>query len=273
MMTMNNRSFVNPNSMLFPVYMRCFFLVLVFVIGAWCICVVFLPRVSLFSSLRLRPSRMSNRLVLGGSSLLGLGLSSIAVVLLNVASLPRVADPLVTDGESGEVAALGDDVLGKSTLLGLVLVLLVAHALENVICGTFWCIARSNEPTYVEDEDGELGLLAFAEGLTGSLDILLELLDGVLESGAGVIDLIDDEDTLADKVLHGTKGSEVEPLGAGNLGTGLLNDIVTERLVERETDGLDGDVGRAGALEERACLLYTSPSPRDQRGSRMPSSA
>ena len=25
--------------------------------------------------------------------------------------------------------------------------------------------------------------------------------------------------------------------------------------------------------EARACLLYTSPSPRDQRGSRMPSSA
>ena len=27
------------------------------------------------------------------------------------------------------------------------------------------------------------------------------------------------------------------------------------------------------AEDERACLLYTSPSPRDQRGSRMPSSA
>ena len=26
-------------------------------------------------------------------------------------------------------------------------------------------------------------------------------------------------------------------------------------------------------VEECACLLYTSPSPRDQRGSRMPSSA
>ena len=26
-------------------------------------------------------------------------------------------------------------------------------------------------------------------------------------------------------------------------------------------------------LLERTCLLYTSPSPRDQRGSRMPSSA
>ena len=26
-------------------------------------------------------------------------------------------------------------------------------------------------------------------------------------------------------------------------------------------------------IAEQACLLYTSPSPRDQRGSRMPSSA
>ena len=28
-----------------------------------------------------------------------------------------------------------------------------------------------------------------------------------------------------------------------------------------------------GALLDKVCLLYTSPSPRDQRGSRMPSSA
>lgn len=172
-------------------------------------------------------------------------------MLLNVTSLPGVADPLITDGDSGEVAALGDDILGKSALLGLVLVLLIAVTSEKCDLRGFLCIAKK-ESTYVEDEDGELGLLAFAEGLTGSLDILLELLDGVLKGGAGVIDLINDEDALADKVLHGTKGSEVEPLGAGNLGTGLLNNIVAERLVERETDGLDGDVGRAGALEERA---------------------
>lgn len=172
-------------------------------------------------------------------------------MFLNVASLPGVANPLVTDGKSGEVATLGDDVLGKSALLGLVLVLLIVGTSEIVICGT--CSAlRKKEQTYVEDEDGELGLLAAAEGLTGSLDILLELLDGVLKGGAGVINLINDEDALADKVLHGTKGSEIEPLGAGNLGTGLFNDIFAERLVEGETDGLDGDVGRAGALEERA---------------------
>ena len=31
--------------------------------------------------------------------------------------------------------------------------------------------------------------------------------------------------------------------------------------------------GAIGNVIDRACLLYTSPSPRDQRGSRMPSSA
>jgi len=30
---------------------------------------------------------------------------------------------------------------------------------------------------------------------------------------------------------------------------------------------------QAKSYMERGCLLYTSPSPRDQRGSRMPSSA
>ena len=71
------------------------------------------------------------RLVLGSSSLLGLGLGSVAVVLLDVAGLPRVADPLVTDGESGEVAALGDNVGGKSALLGLVLVLFITIMLAK----------------------------------------------------------------------------------------------------------------------------------------------
>ena len=40
--------------------------------------------------------------------------------------------------------------------------------------------------------------------------------------------------------------------------------------------GVDTPEKRTRDLEEKAlgiCLLYTSPSPRDQRGSRMPSSA
>ena len=42
----------------------------------------------------------------------------------------------------------------------------------------------------------------------------------------------------------------------------------TEGTVVSLTDG----IARIHGLTE-ACLLYTSPSPRDQRGSRMPSSA
>ena len=34
-----------------------------------------------------------------------------------------------------------------------------------------------------------------------------------------------------------------------------------------------GEVLGAGTDKDKICLLYTSPSPRDQRGSRMPSSA
>ena len=35
--------------------------------------------------------------------------------------------------------------------------------------------------------------------------------------------------------------------------------------------GLDRDI--RAMIDRKTCLLYTSPSPRDQRGSRMPSSA
>ena len=104
----------------------------------------------------------------------------------------------------------------------------------------------------MQDEDAELGLGGVGtNALARSLDILLELLDGVLESGTGVIDLVDDQDALADKVVHLAEGAEVEPLGAGDLGANLLNlGIATELLVEGETNSLDGDVGRAGLLEE-----------------------
>ena len=37
--------------------------------------------------------------------------------------------------------------------------------------------------------------------------------------------------------------------------------------------GVTLDVGGGGSADNLACLLYTSPSPRDQRGDRMPSSA
>ena len=57
--------------------------------------------------------------------------------------------------------------------------------------------------------------------------------------------------------------------------TARVPEITVVKGVRNDTDGdtafapsADGDAG-----DRMRCLLYTSPSPRDQRGSRMPSSA
>ena len=47
---------------------------------------------------------------------------------------------------------------------------------------------------------------------------------------------------------------------------------LVERLQRLEAEGVDWSV-LTTKTQAFTCLLYTSPSPRDQRGSRMPSSA
>ena len=42
---------------------------------------------------------------------------------------------------------------------------------------------------------------------------------------------------------------------------------------ESNTESNDDNISGGDKELSKACLLYTSPSPRDQRGSRMPSSA
>ena len=59
--------------------------------------------------------------------------------------------------------------------------------------------------------------------------------------------------------------TEILKRRAGNTATGAYPAPVSELL---------GEMAAAGVLmQSNICLLYTSPSPRDQRGSRMPSSA
>ncbi len=107
----------------------------------------------------------------------------------------------------------------------------------------------------MEDENGKLGIEVAPDLGAGLLDVLLQLLDGVLEGGAGVVDLVDDQDALADQVRHLAQGGQVEPLGARDLGADGLNfhvDGFGQALIQRQADGLDGNVGAAGLLEERA---------------------
>lgn len=112
--------------------------------------------------------------------------------------------------------------------------------------------------THVQNKDAKLSLLALAKTLASSLDVLLQLLDSVLEGSAGVIDLVDNQDALADKVLHLADSGQVKPLRASDLCARDLGDArgrvaaesLRKALVQRETDGLDGDVGVAGLLQE-----------------------
>ena len=71
--------------------------------------------------------------------------------------------------------------------------------------------------------------------------------------------------------------------GSGNFGVTTSDLHVLDFDITVATSILLGDINRDGNVDFfdispfiallSACLLYTSPSPRDQRGSRMPSSA
>ena len=52
----------------------------------------------------------------------------------------------------------------------------------------------------------------------------------------------------------------------GGVISGLLGSVIAESLTNRKSENYE-------AVMNTICLLYTSPSPRDRYGSRMPSSA
>ena len=54
---------------------------------------------------------------------------------------------------------------------------------------------------------------------------------------------------------------------------GLLTDLKQRGLLEDTLVLWGGEFGRTPVAQGKNCLLYTSPSPRDKRQSRMPSSA
>ena len=61
---------------------------------------------------------------------------------------------------------------------------------------------------------------------------------------------------------------------AHEIAQGLLTEVSNERVLEiGPGQGMLTKYLIDRGFDLRVCLLYTSPSPRDQRGSRMPSSA
>ena len=79
----------------------------------------------------------------------------------------------------------------------------------------------------------------------------------------------DDEDARLFQVWRGSLAVSTNILA--KLGSHALDPASAGEAAGAVTGLLRGAAAAAADLE--ACLLYTSPSPRDQRGSRMPSSA
>ena len=98
----------------------------------------------------------------------------------------------------------------------------------------------------------EVGFLSFpAKLLLGLLNVLLQLAYCILQGCPSVVNLINDKDVLANQVGH-LERAQVQPLCSGDLGArDLLRVTATEILVKRQADSLDGDIGVAGALQER----------------------
>ena len=82
--------------------------------------------------------------------------------------------------------------------------------------------------------------------------------------GEGVTCSVDTGRAIAEAGLHPATGGDGTSLCSG--------DMLLEALVACAGVTLKA-VATAIEVDLRDCLLYTSPSPRDQRGSRMPSSA
>ena len=113
--------------------------------------------------------------------------------------------------------------------------------------------------------DTELSYVAIDLGDLGSVS---KAADTLLERDAP-IDVL-----MANAGVAGLRGLTKDgfelTFGVNHLGHFLLTEKLLP-LVERAPQGRIVNVSSRGHYQ--ACLLYTSPSPRDQRGSRMPSSA
>ena len=80
-------------------------------------------------------------------------------------------------------------------------------------------------------------------------------------------------DILKNQIENFGVEAEVSDVGQVlSVGDGIARVYGLDNVEAGEMVEFDGGI-KGMALNLEACLLYTSPSPRDQRGSRMPSSA
>ena len=116
------------------------------------------------------------------------------------------------------------------------------------------------------DESSEASTLAFDNAPTANGD---EVLDNDVNNGA-----INNAATAASTVsndgrMSAENGGVASESSASN--SGATVDPADIAAIEFEAD--EATLDKLQAIKQKACLLYTSPSPRDRTRSRMPSSA
>ena len=113
-------------------------------------------------------------------------------------------------------------------------------------------------PNYQDIDSDNDGIHDVEEGGDGEFDT----------NGDGAID--ESDDGFSDL---NNDGMDDDSEASTELNTDL-DDIPNYLDIDSDNDGIhDVEEGGDGALDTNGCLLYTSPSPRDKRQSRMPSSA
>lgn len=103
----------------------------------------------------------------------------------------------------------------------------------------------------MEHKDKKVSLLALAAKLLlRLLHIFFQLAHRILQGRPSIVHLIHNQNILANQVGH-LKRAQVQPLCTGDLGArNFLGVTTAEVLIEGQTDGLDGDIRVASALQE-----------------------
>ena len=140
-------------------------------------------------------------------------------------------------------------------------------------------VSAGGNVTFDSDSDGLLTISSASVG-ANSLDITTA--GGVADSASGIIagtlSVVagTSSSVVLDKVSHNISNlGAVTADGGFTLDNGDTSLTVTGALSTTDSN-VSIDVGTGTYAQndvDITCLLYTSPSPRDQRGSRMPSSA
>ena len=144
--------------------------------------------------------------------------------------------------------------------------------------------SQTGTETFFDEVDSAFSGQNSADSLTGGFSDAAAGLgtDGQAGTNPGALNPVGSANSLGYTVGQGMSTAESEALGDGasnhfnQMAFSIEKVTVTakSRALKAEYSlELAQDLKAIHGLNAEACLLYTSPSPRDQRGSRMPSSA